>query len=119
MREFEDRQKSLDQARRQSKQTQRELFTTQEKLAKMLGQRESLQRQAGDAATNARIAELTQSANDLALTIGKLRGQAGEHIRLERGELADFSPSPVQPRISLIWKTGIPFCCSRCAWRLA
>ncbi|MFQ6026491.1 MAG: hypothetical protein ACE5Q6_03130, partial [Dehalococcoidia bacterium] len=92
MLEFEDRQNSLDQARRQSKQTQRELFTAQEKQAKMLAIREALQRQAGDQATNARIAELTRSAEELAETIGELRIQAREHIRLEGAELASFLP---------------------------
>lgn len=92
MPEFEDRLAPLDQARKQSKQTQRELFAAQEKQRKVLRARDELRRHVGDETTSARIDELTRENEKLSEAIGALKARAKDHIQLEKDEFLSFLP---------------------------
>ncbi len=96
--DFKDRLASLDQARKQSKQSQQELFAFQQRQAKILRMRDALQRGAGGESNNVRINELNRMIEELTRSINTLQARVQSHSQLVIDELAAFLPfsDPIQ-----------------------
>ncbi|MDH3639263.1 MAG: hypothetical protein OES09_12500, partial [Gammaproteobacteria bacterium] len=91
MAEFEDKQASLNGARKRVNESRRELFAAREKQRRVLRLRDALKRQAGVGAIDARIQELTRQSEELAESIQAFKARAKEQARLERADLEAFS----------------------------